>query len=76
MLGDPDEPGKYPVNLDARKPLSGEELFQVSCIEGEIRQKPSAGLPELWAEAVYQVGKGWLEGPFFYAADGKLLIDG
>ena len=65
------------MNLDAPKPITRRELFLVATTRAKLDKKQgSEKSPQLWAEAVAQVGEGWLEGLFLFTGSGNLLATG
>ena len=65
------------MNLDTRKPIWRDEISEEAKSRAKFDGKQlSDRLPQHWAEAEAQVGRGWLAEPFLVMATGKPRING
>ena len=75
MIGDLAEPRVHPASAVGEPKLAREELMQSAkdrAHRGEDRNDQTS--TELRGEAIKQVAKGWLEGPFEYHQEAKRLV--
>ena len=77
IVGDLEEPGVYPVHECPDPEISPDRLFgsarwRLNARRGSVTD-PNEGA--LWSEAVCQVEKGWLQGPFKFDDEGNLVTN-